>query len=147
MVEPSRVCEQLSAVGVLLGYRSVVRSAQQDDPLWKRNACKGKYAGRELDPRGQPLGLYVGMLGVLAGLALGVAFKGRFPLPYPASARHAILRAVLGNAGLMALFESIAALTPSKPLALYTCLRFIKYMLVPVYILLIAPPAFTAAGI
>lgn len=137
----------LAAVAVALAYRRVLRSKGTDPPEWQRNACRGKYAKRELDPRGTPLGSYTGMLGVLAGLAVGVAFKQRFPLELPKTARDSLLRAVLGNAGLMALFEGIAAATPREPIELYTSLRFLKYMMVPIWILLIAPPAFTRAGI
>ena len=54
---------------------------------------------------------------------------------------------ILGNLGLMALFEGIAALTPRKPVLLYALLRFVKYAMVPIYILLLAPPALLAAGL
>lgn len=137
----------VAAVAVVRAYRKVCESRGQDPPEWAANACRGKYKDRELEPRGQPLGSYTGMLGVLFGLAVGVAFKQAQPLALPKSARHSLLRAVLGNAGLMALFEGIAAATPRKPLAVYTSLRFIKYMMVPIYILLLAPTAFNAAGI
>ena len=41
------------------------------------------------------------MLGVLAGLAVGGAFKHHFPLALPSSSRNSLLRALLGNAGLI----------------------------------------------
>jgi hypothetical protein len=72
---------------------------------------------------------------------------GRFPLELPRTARASILRAVLGNAGLIGLFEGLSRATPREPLAAYTGVRFLKYMMVPVYILLLAPPAFTSAGL
>lgn len=114
---------------------------------WMANACRGKYAKRELDPLGIPLGVYTGMVGVLTGLAVGYGLVHRVPLPLPTSVTNAFLRGVLGNVGLISLFEGIAALTPRKPLALHTILRFLKYAMVPVYILLCAPPAFVKAGI
>mmetsp|Transcript_22408 Transcript_22408/g.66036 ORF Transcript_22408/g.66036 Transcript_22408/m.66036 type:complete len:90 (+) Transcript_22408:3-272(+) len=89
----------------------------------------------------------MGMLGVLAGLAVGGAFKHLFPLHYPGSGASAFVRAVVGNGGLLALFEGIGAATPRQPLRLYAALRFLKYWLVPVYILLLAPYAFVRLGL
>ena len=137
----------LAAVVLLNAYRKVLASKGEDPPEWERNARKGKYKDRDWDPRGLPLGGYTGMLGVLAGLAVGVTLKQGLPLPLPKSARHSLLRALFGNVGMMALFEGIALATPHKPLALYTTLRFLKYMMVPIYILKLAPEAFLAAGI
>ena len=114
---------------------------------WMANACRDKYAKRELDPIGTPLGLYTGMLGVLTGLAVGYSLVDRMPLPLPTSTRNAMLRGIIGNVGLISLFEAIAAATPRRPLPLYTTLRFLKYAMVPVYILLWAPAAFERAGI
>ena len=57
------------------------------------------------------------------------------------------LRCVVGNIGLLVCFEGIAALTPKRPLALYSTLRFVKYAIVPVYILQLAPCAFEHVGI
>ena len=89
------------------GYAQVRRSHAlvPDPPHWERNAARGKarppehlllhmgiayryrvllsacpmpqFAGRELDPRGNPFGNYTGMLGVLTGLALGCGFRVR----------------------------------------------------------------------
>jgi uncharacterized membrane protein YeaQ/YmgE (transglycosylase-associated protein family) len=123
-------------------YTSAQLSLGKDPPEWRRNACRGRYAKRELDPRGTPYGNYIGMLGVLAGLAIGGAFKHHIPLPYPTSNCAALLRALIGNAGLLAMFEGITAATPRRPLRLYAALRFIRYLLVPVYILLLAPAMF-----
>ena len=136
----------LAAVAVLLAYRRA-RSQPPDPPLWRRNACRGKYAGRPLDPRDKPLGLYTGMTGVLAGLAVGIAFKQFHPLALPMTDRASVARALIGNVGLMAMFEGVAAATPEKPLAVYTTLRFLKYALVPVYIIHCAPPIFEVLGI
>ena len=58
-----------------------------------------------------------------------------------------VARALIGNVGLMAMFEGVAAATPEKPLAVYTTLRFLKYALVPVYIIHCAPPIFEVLGI
>ena len=137
----------LSAVAVTLAYRQSLKSKREDDVSWKRRACQGKYATRELDPRGIPLGSYTGMLGVLAGLAIGEACKQHTPLAYPSSRRNAWLRAILGNTGLLAMFVAISEATPKKPFALYHSLRFLRYAMVPIYILLLAPPAFKLAGI
>jgi len=128
-------------------YRVAKRAEAEDNPKWQKHACRGKYEGRIFDPRGLALGGYTGMLGVLAGLAVGGAFKRYLPLPYPTSMRATALRVLAGNAGLMTTFETVAALTPRRPLYLYTSLRFIKYALVPVYILLIAPALFQRIGI
>ena len=87
------------------------------------------------------------MLGVLVGLAVGVAFKQQHPLAFATSTRASIVRAVLGNAGLMTMFEGVAMLTPDRPLALYATLRFVKYVLVPIYIIHVAPWAFVRMGI
>ncbi|EOD36194.1 hypothetical protein EMIHUDRAFT_226803 [Emiliania huxleyi CCMP1516] len=140
--------------------------------LWGAlSAAAYAHIGRELDPRGVPHGNYMGMLGVLAGLAVGGAFKHLFPLHYPGSGASAFVRAVVGNGGcaaaprrsplrhaqdasstrpaggLLALFEGIGAATPRQPLRLYAALRFLKYWLVPVYILLLAPYAFVRLGL
>ena len=137
----------MAALAMNAAYAVADRSRNRDPPVWQRNACKGKYAGRGLDPRGIPYGNYMGMLGVLTGLAVGGALKHFFPLPYPSSLRTSFLRVLIGNAGLLALFEGIATITPREPLAVYAALRFLKYWLVPVYILLLAPPLFLRLGI
>ena len=116
------------------------------------------------------------MVGVLAGLALGCGLRDLVPLAYPASWHFFLARALLGNAGLLALFEVAGALTPRQPLALYAALRFLKcaappnhstrtpcstappaplsdrvlvrrYMMVPTYILLLAPHMFMRLGL
>jgi len=137
----------LSVLAVVLSYRRALAAASLDSPEWRRIACRGKYSQRRLDPRGIPLGLYTGMLGVVTGLVVGVAFKQHHPLAFPTTTRASIARGVLGNVGLMTLFEGIAAMTPTKPLALYASLRFLKYVLVPIFIIHIAPWAFVRAGI
>jgi hypothetical protein len=75
----------LAAVAVARAYRRVCESSGTDPPDWAKLACRGKYKGHVLDPRNIPLGAYTGMLGVLAGLAIGVTFKGRC-VPPPARA-------------------------------------------------------------
>lgn len=140
----------VAAIATYVCYRKGKAAAARERArlaAWAANACRGKHASRELDPQGTPLGLYTGMLGVLSGLAVGYALVHRTPLPLPTSTAKAYARGVLGSAGLIALFEGIAALTPRNPLALYTTLRFLKYGMVPVYILLWAPPAFELLGI
>ena len=87
------------------------------------------------------------MLGVCFGLAVGITAKQHLPLAYPTSRLHAWLRALLGNVGLMAMFVAVSELTPKKPFALYHALRFLRYALVPIYILLLAPAGFRRAGI
>ena len=87
------------------------------------------------------------MLGVLAGLAVGVAYKQHHPLAFAVTTRAAIARGVFGNIGLMTLFELVAFLSPRRPFLLYAILRFIKYMLVPIYIIHIGPYLFALAGI
>ena len=143
-----RRAPQVPALVCVAAIRRCYTLAMADDgsdpPEWKRNACRGRYASRELDPRRVPMGLYSGMVGVLAGLALGQAFYRHVPLALAASGRLAWLRALVGNAGLMAMFESIAALTPARPLWLYALMRFLKYVNVPVFILLIGPLLFRA---
>ena len=77
------------------------------------------------------------------GLAVGVPFKSRVaPLLYPVSMRAALARALIGNAGLIGGFELIGALTPRRHVGLYAAMRFVKYALVPLYILLAAPHLF-----
>ena len=116
-----------AAFAVLHGYRRVRASFGAVPAAWRSNICKGKYAERELDPCHEPLGLYTGMLGVLAGLAVGSTLRHQLaPLAYPASWRQGALRALLGNVGLMLMFEGIAAATPRKPVHVYTTLRFLK---------------------
>ena len=142
----------LAAAALLLGYRAALRAARaRPDPrTWRENACSGKHKRRHaaLDPINEPLGLYTGMLGVLFGLGVGISLKQLLPpLPYPASTRQGLIRALLGNLGLITLFETIGALTPRQPTAVYACLRFLKYASVPMYILLLAPPAFLAVGL
>ncbi len=137
----------LAATSLAAGYAHALRSEGTDPPRWKRNACAGRFKAKVLDPRGTPFGNYTGMLGVLVGLAVGGACKQWLPLPYPATRWHGVLRALVGNVGLLASFEGIAAVTPRKPLALYAALRFFKYWLVPVYILLVAPPLFSMLGL
>ena len=150
---------------------SVQRHADADGAPRGHSPPRRLPQGRELDPRGVPHGNYMGMLGVLAGLAVGGAFKHLFPLHYPGSGASAFVRAVVGNGGcaaaprrsplrhvqdasstrpaggLLALFEGIGAATPRQPLRLYAALRFLKYWLVPVYILLLAPYAFVRLGL
>ena len=84
---------------------------------------------------------------MLAGLAIGVAFKQHHELEMPKRLSSSISRALFGNIGLMLMFEGIAFITPDRPLALYTTLRFMKYALVPVYIIHIGPMFFTSLGI
>jgi len=88
-----------------------------------------------------------GMLGVLTGLAVGGALKHHQPLAYPHSVGTALLRGLVGNVVLLALFEGLGQLTPRKPLQLCATLRFLKYSLVPVYILLLAPLMFNRLGL
>jgi hypothetical protein len=139
----------VAAVALVLCYRRAARAAraQPDPPCWREHACRGKYASRSLEPHAEPLAAYVGMLGVLTGLALGQSGLLLLPpLPYPPTARLCVRRALLGNVGLIIIFEGIGACTPRKPHALYAALRFVKYTVVPVYILVLAPPLFRAVG-
>ena len=142
----------VAAALVLVRYRAAYRARQAtpDPPEWRENALKGKHGKKhsDLDPVNEPIGLYTGMLGVMFGLAIGQSLKHLLPhLPYPPNARAAVLRAVLGNIGLIGLFEGIAAMTPKKPISVYTALRFLKYAMVPVYILLLAPVCFLKVGV
>ena len=137
----------LTAAALVATFRAVRATHAPLADAWRRNASRGKYAKRELDPLNVPFGAYMGMVGVLAGLSTGESLMHRYPLPYPASASHAALRCVVGNIGLLVCFEGIAALTPKRPLALYSTLRFVKYAIVPVYILQLAPCAFEHFGI
>ena len=86
------------------------------------------------------------MTGVLFGLAVGIAFRKHHPLAYPLTKIGWFARALLGNAGLVAMFETIAALTPKEPLAVYNTLRFVKYMMIPIYIIYLGPWAFELVG-
>ena len=143
---PLLVC----ALALALAYRKVRRDhsgalRRDAERRWRKNACRGRYAGRELEPLDVPFGSYCSMLGVLFGLALGITLKR--PLAFPTTTRAWLARAIFGNLGLVVVFEGVAALTPRRPLALYAVLRLLKYALVPIYILLIAPPAFRAAGL
>ena len=49
----------------------MARLTEEQEAKWRQNACRGKYEKRELDPVKIPLGAYVSMCGVLAGLAVG----------------------------------------------------------------------------
>jgi len=137
----------IAALALWLSFSRAQRSAGRDPEHWRSNACRGRHAAKEFDPRGLALGGYTGMLGVLAGLAVGGVGKRYTPMEYPATARALVLRILIGNAGLLTLFELVAAITPRRPLLLYTSLRFVKYMLVPIYILLIAPQLFSSIEI
>lgn len=83
------------------------------------------------------------MLGVLAGLAIGVAFKQQHPLALPLTWRAGAVRAVLGNVVLLTLFESVALLQRRFGVVA----RFIKYALVPLFIIHIGPALFIRLGI
>ena len=134
-------------LALILCYRHAVATAPLDHHEWRRLACRGKYSARRLDPRGVPLGEYTGMIGVLTGLIIGVSFKQQHPLVFATDMHSSVARGVLGNVGLMALFETIAFLTPERPLALYASLRFLKYVMVPLYIIHLAPWLFARMGI
>ena len=92
------------------------------------------------------MGTYTGMLGVLAGLAVSIAFLQHRPLPLANTSFTSTVRTVIGNLGLLVMFEGIAAATPEKPLSVHALLRFVKYALVPIYIIHIAPAAFLHVG-
>lgn len=132
---------------IAASYVAVRRTERADPPEWVRNACRGKYAGRSFDPRGAPLASYTAMCGVEVGLLLGCFFKPGLPLAYPATFNASVGRAVVGNVGLMSVFEAVSALTPRQPLWLYSTLRFLKYVFVPTYILLLAPILFERLGV
>ena len=135
---------------VLVRYRAAYRASGDARPArvarecaWRSITAKRADSG----PVNEPTYLYTGMLGVMFGLAIGQSLKHLLPhLPYPPNARAAVLRAVLGNIGLIGLFEGIAAMTPKKPISVYTALR-LKYAMVPVYILLLAPVCFSRVGV
>lgn len=137
----------VTAAALIMCFRFARRTLAPIPDLWRKNACRGKYGKRELDPTNVPLGSYSGMVGVLAGLAVGESFMGDIPMPYPDSASHTLVRCVFGNLGLIVVFEGIALLTPKRPLVLYSVLRFVKYAIVPVYILILAPILYRHVGI
>jgi hypothetical protein len=137
----------IGTLAVLLSFAAVRSSSAADPPEWGKNAARGKYAGRALDPRGNALGSYTGMLGVLLGLLIGTATKHLTPLPYAESRAASLGRALVGNVVLMILFEGCSALTPRQPVWLYASLRCAKYVLVPTYILNFAPPLFGWLGL
>lgn len=137
----------MTAAALIVCFRFARRTLPAIPDLWRKNACRGRYEKRELDPINVPLGSYSGMVGVLAGLAVGESFVGDVPLPYPDSASHSLIRCVFGNLGLIVVFEGIALLTPKRPLLLYSVLRFVKYAIVPVYILILAPAFYKHIGI
>lgn len=108
-----------------------------------------------LDPLGIPLADYVGMCGVLCGLAVGqpliVAVEGgAHKLAPPAGAFPAIARLLVGMLLLFSIFLGLRAvekhaLTPGTALS-WSC-RFVRYASVPLVILEVAPTAFHACGI
>ena len=141
---PALIC----APALALAYAHAHASPHPLEDRWRETASRGRFATRRFDLRAIPLGSYSGMVGVLVGLAVGVPFKSRVaPLLYPVSMRAALARALIGNAGLIGGFELIGALTPRRHVGLYAAMRFVKYALVPLYILLAAPHLFQWIGI
>lgn len=63
-----------AAMGVVLAacYRRVLAAPPDSTKLWLHNAAKGKHAQQTLKPREYTLPHYVGMLGVLGGLAVSL---------------------------------------------------------------------------
>ena len=124
-------------------YTLAMADDGSDPPEWKRNACRGRYASRGLDPRRVP-----GSTRAWSASSPASRSAGLLP-PRAARPRRqrppAWLRALVGNAGLMAMFESASPRSaPARPLWLYALMRFLKYVNVPVFILLIGPLLFRA---
>lgn len=64
-----------------------------------------------MDPINKPLfSSYIGQIGVLSGLGLGVPFLPQVPLPRPPSITRGLLRFLVGNIGLLAVFFGLGAI-------------------------------------
>lgn len=115
---------------------------------WLENATKWLGPGKKLEPAEVPLRLYVGMCGVVGGLAVGESNYMAFAMP--TEVLHSISRVVVGLAILLSIFLSIRALDKviqpySRLGALSLC--YLRFASVPPIILIIAPAAFRFFGI
>lgn len=101
-----------------------------------------------LDPINVPLNGYNGMIGVVAGLAVGETLIGSLPslrMPLPRSRLVAIVRVLLGLTGLMGGFLGIRHVEKKHCKSGSSdegLLRFLRHAYVPVWILNLAPLLF-----
>eukprot|EP00657_Telonema_sp_P-1_P003401 TRINITY_DN18209_c0_g1_i1.p1 TRINITY_DN18209_c0_g1~~TRINITY_DN18209_c0_g1_i1.p1 ORF type:complete len:164 (-),score=38.73 TRINITY_DN18209_c0_g1_i1:139-630(-) len=127
-------------------YKS--RATPQDLKSWSEVASSSRKELLMVEPLTVPYASYLGMLGVMSGLALASPFVKRYPLALPTSVVTSIARFVLGNAGLFALFLSIRAVEKSQSNeSTIGVLRYCRYGSMPPYILLGAPLLFRKLGL
>ena len=80
-----------------------------------------------------PYSSYLGMVGVLAGLAVSQPYADKIKFPLPNGFFHTLLRGLICNAGLAATFLGIRAIEKSGAVqssgspALIAFLRFLRY--------------------
>lgn len=89
-----------------------------------------------------PLGSYVGMVGVLIGLAVAEPYHTLVPLLLPSTAGASVLRTAVGMVLLLGLFFAVRSVEKMYTGLAALCLRALRYGQVPVIILIVAPALF-----
>lgn len=118
---------------------------QENVSTWVSTAAVGDHKGKAIIPHSVPLSSYLGMVGVLSGLALGVPLAHKFPHQLPTSFLTAALRLASGNTVLFAtyfLLRYIEKKMFKEGEAGQRLTRFLRYFSVPVVILIVAPTLF-----
>ena len=107
-------------------------------------ACK--YSGRRMRPVEIPFASYVGMCGVVGGLAVTEPLAWAVPLATPAGPLAAALRVVVGFVVLFGVFLGVRAVEKKVARGAFV-LRFCRYAAVAPLIVLVAPALFLAMGV
>lgn len=116
---------------------------------WSQTAGRGRFIERKVSPHDVPYASYTGMIGVLSGLGVAEPLLPYFPLSSPRSIPVALGRILVGNVGFALSFLAIrhVEMKFQKWPVIYRCIRWVRYMYIPVYILMVAPPIFRKIGL
>jgi membrane-associated phospholipid phosphatase len=124
-------------------YERVCRNKKLQEE-WASVKGEGKYKGRRVSPHDVPYVAYTGMVGVLSGLGVAHTFADFFPLHNPPSLTAALARVLIGNVGFIGMFLGIRVIEKScsDGTVMQRVWRFIRYAMIPIFIICLAPVIF-----
>jgi len=97
----------LIAMGLLLLAHKAHAEPPPDLQQWLATAAVGRNRGKTIDVIGPPLASYLGMTGCLMGASACIPLIYLIPIKRSPTFLRAILRFIIGNAGLMGVFFGI----------------------------------------
>jgi len=131
--------------------RSITVSRSNDElHAWIANAAVGPHQGKNLDVHSVPLSSYLGMAGVLSGLALCVPLARSVNHSLPTTLSRSLARVLLGNSVLLSTYFGVRVVEKKafEPGSIgERVARFLRYATVPINVIVTCPALFRLLGL